>query len=321
MPQLHRHYDSLSAGNEIVRTFEREFRHTVSLYDETLRDGEQTPGVSFSVAEKQEITIDLLSAGVRHLTLGFPGSSLDERQTIRDLAHLTDGKSETWCLSRMRLSDLQAVHATGVRNVVLFLPGSDIHLQSKLGLSLDDALRLLERSISAALRLNLKVRFALEDASRTPLTRLERFASTAINCGASMLALADTCGVLTPTSAERLFAHVRSLFPETPLVAHCHDDLGLATANSIAAAVGGANFVQGTLGGLGERAGNAPLEELAAILGTEVRGRSNCGSSKSLHARKKCPSSSSHYPTTQQAPFGFSRFRARIRDSRPWSFA
>jgi isopropylmalate/homocitrate/citramalate synthase len=203
---------------------------------------------------------------VRHLTLGFPGSSSYELQTIRDLARLTDGKAETWCLSRMRLADLQAVHETGVRNVVVFLPGSDIHLQSKLGISLDDALRLLERNVLAALGLGLKVRFALEDASRTPLTRLERFASTAINCGVSMLTLADTCGVLTPTSTERLFAHVRNLFPDIPLVAHCHDDLGLATANSIAAAVGGANFVQGTLGGLGERAGNAPLEELAAIL-------------------------------------------------------
>lgn len=266
MRALQRSRDSVKAGNEIVHTFEGVLPHSVYLYDETLRDGEQTPGVSFSAADKHQIVSELLAVGVRHLTLGFPASSPEELRTIQDLVGLINGRAETWCVSRMRLSDLEAVAKTGVRNVTVFLPGSDIHLQSKLRISLDEALRLLERHVSAALKLDLTVRFALEDASRTPLARIEQFTSVAENCGVSMLTLADTCGVLTPLSAQRLFAHVRSLFPRLPLVAHCHNDLGLATANSIAAAMGGATYIQGALGGLGERAGNAPLEELAIIL-------------------------------------------------------
>ena len=258
MFQLLRHHDSIKAGNEIVRRFEHEFVHSVYIYDETLRDGEQTPGVAFSAGQKYEIAAQLLAAGVRHFTVGFPGSSQDERHIVREIARLSHGVAEVWCVSRMRTDDLEAVCEAEVRNVTMFLPASDVHLEAKLGISQDQALRLLEDSISAALRLGLTVRFALEDASRTPLGRLERFARVAVQTGASMLTLADTCGVLTPASTERLFAHMRTVLPDVPFVAHCHNDFGLATANSIAAAVGGATFLQGALGGLGERAGNAP---------------------------------------------------------------
>ncbi len=257
--------DSVAAGNTVVRELDPAvIAHEVVLYDETLRDGEQTVGVVFKPDEKIEIAQGLLDAGVRYLTAGFPGVSEAQRKSVAEVVKLSP--KTIACFARSTAGDIESVVSCGASVVILFIPISDVHLERKLRISADQAFDRMQQAVQLAVGAGLAVRFGLEDATRAPLDRVARFVTGAVDAGASTVGFADTCGVLTPVSAYRFTQRVVEAARGTKVTIHCHNDLGMAVANTLAGITAGATYAQSTLLGLGERAGNACLEELAAIL-------------------------------------------------------
>lgn len=237
----------------------------VHFVDTTLRDGEQAPGVAFTVAEKVRIAKMLDSLGVDQIEAGIPAMGRPELEALGIIASLgLKAVVSTW--NRATIGDVKASLACGVKNVHISAPVSDIQIKYKLGRDRVWVLESMKRTVSYALEHGCRVTVGAEDASRADLDFLVSYVSQARREGVERLRFADTLGVLDPFKTEQVLKY---LIEKTgmELEFHGHNDFGLATANTFAACKAGVRWLNTTIGGLGERAGNCSFEEIVAVLG------------------------------------------------------
>ncbi len=267
MPQSHLHdqvwVSALNARPEIRGPFSG--KEPIRFYDTTLRDGEQTVGVVLSPQQKLEIARKLDELGVSRIEAGFPRVSADDAEAIR-LMSRAGLKAELWGFSRAVKADLEELVKLGVRATIIEAPTSDIKLKA-YGISPDEVVRRVREAISFAKQNGITVAFFAVDGTRTGLEFLKQVYLAALEAGAAELVVVDTIGVCGPEAAEFLTREVcQWAGPGVPVHWHGHHDFGLGTASAIAAVRGGATWIQGTINGMGERAGNADLCEIALAL-------------------------------------------------------
>jgi len=247
---------------------------TVRIFDTTLRDGEQSPGATLNLREKLEIARQLELLGVDVIEAGFPISSQGDFEAVAAIAG--EITNSTVCgLARCTPKDIdragEALKRARKSRIHVFCATSKIHREHKLRKGKEEIIRISVESIRQALQYTPDVEFSPEDASRTELEFLEEITHAAIEAGATTINLPDTVGYATPSSYGRIFSHLIEKLPAIRargiiLSTHCHDDLGLAVANSLSAVENGARQVECTINGIGERAGNASLEEIVMAL-------------------------------------------------------
>jgi D-citramalate synthase len=236
----------------------------IRFFDTTLRDGEQTPGVSLTPENKLRIARRLDELGVDVIEAGFAAASKGELQAIKLISN--EGlKAEICSMARAVKNDIEAVVESDADSVHLVVPTSDLHLRYKLKKTREEVLKLTGDCVQYAKDHGLTVELTAEDSTRSDLEYVKQVFSTGISFGADRICPADTVGVLTPERSYYMFSEMRRAF-KVPISAHCHNDFGMAAANSIAALLAGANQVHVTVNGLGERAGNAAFEEIVMAL-------------------------------------------------------
>lgn len=240
-----------------------------AIVDTTLRDGEQAPGVAFTLREKVTIArlLDLL--GVEVIEAGVPAMGKIEQDAVRAICEL-GLKSRVASWNRVLLADIRASLACGIREVHISAPVSDLHIREKLGKTRHWVIDCLVRAVRYAREHGCRVSVGAEDASRADFGFLLEYALLAQDAGAQRLRYADTVGILEPFTTRRMVSMLASKL-DIPVEFHGHNDFGLATANSLAAYSAGAAFISTTVGGLGERAGNASLEDMVLLFGDSIR--------------------------------------------------
>ena len=244
-------------------------RIRVGLLDSTLREGEQTPGVSFTVDQKVEIAKALSEAGVQMIEAGHPAVAPDVYEAVKRIIRLKrEGviRSEIVAHSRAVKRDIEVAAELEPDRIAIFYGVSDIHLKYKHRVSREQALSIIGEMVEYAKQHGVRVRFTAEDATRADYEYLVEVVRTARDAGADRVSIADTVGIATPAFMRKLFESLSRDAPGVEFDVHAHNDLGLATANSLAAVEGGATIIHVTVNGLGERAGITPLHEAAVAL-------------------------------------------------------
>jgi isopropylmalate/homocitrate/citramalate synthase len=242
------------------------FPHTsVRFYDTTLRDGEQTVGVVLTPRQKLEIARKLDELGVSRIEAGFPRVSPEDAEAIQ-LMQKAGLRAELWGFSRAVKADVEELLNLGLTASIIEAPTSDIKLKA-YSISREEVLRRVTEAISLARQNKITVAFFAVDGTRTDLEFLKKVYLAALDAGAAEIVVVDTIGACGPEAAEFLVREVRSwVGPNVPLHWHGHNDFGMATACAVAAVRGGASWIQGTVNGMGERAGNADIAEIALAL-------------------------------------------------------
>jgi homocitrate synthase NifV len=252
----------LNARAEIRSAFPK---GEVRFYDTTLRDGEQTVGVVLSPLQKLEIARHLDALGVSRIEAGFPRVSAEDGEAIR-LMQAAGLKAELWGFSRAVKADVEELVRLGLRASVIEAPTSDIKLKA-YGITRDEVLRRVSEAVSFAKQNGITVAFFAVDGTRTDLEFLRKIYTSALEAGAAEIVVVDTIGACGPEAVEFLVRQTREwVGPQVPIHFHGHNDFGMATACAVAAVRGGASWIQGTINGMGERAGNADICEIALAL-------------------------------------------------------
>ncbi len=249
------------------------------LFDTTLRDGEQSPGCTMHHAEKLRFAHQLASLGVDIIEAGFAIASHGDFNSVQTIAREVSGPRIA-SLARCKREDIEAaaraVEPAAKSRIHVFLASSDLHLEAKLKITRAQALDHVGESVRLARTFADDVEFSTEDGTRSDLNFLIEMINVAVQAGATTINIPDTVGYTTPAEYKQLFETVRARVPDPKgpgsdsiiYSTHCHDDLGMAVANSLAGVEGGARQIECTINGIGERAGNAALEEIAAAIAT-----------------------------------------------------
>ncbi|NHI02928.1 2-isopropylmalate synthase [Candidatus Nitrosotalea sp. TS] len=236
----------------------------VRIFDTTLRDGEQTPGIALTPEQKLAIAQKLDELGVDAIEAGFPIISDGEKKAVKDIAH-ANLKAEICGLARTEKKDIDAAVAAGLKYIHTFIATSDIHLKYKLNLTREQAVAKAIEAVEYAKSLGLQVEFSAEDATRTDREFLKKVFKSVTEAGADRIDIPDTVGYSTPQYIAEITKDAIDA-THLPVSVHCHNDFGLAVANAISAVQAGAQCAHVTINGIGERAGNASLEEFVMAL-------------------------------------------------------
>ncbi len=236
----------------------------IRMFDTTLRDGEQTPGVSLTSEEKVEIARELDRLGVDVIEAGTPITSNGEKRAVAEIAKI-GLKAEICGLARTLKEDIDAAIECEVDSVHTFISTSDVQMKHALGMTPEQVLARAVESVEYIKGHGLVCEFSPMDATRTDLGFLKKICRAAEEAGADRINIPDTVGVMTPATMRKLIENVKTVV-KVPISVHCHNDFGMAVANSLAGVEGGASQIHVTVNGLGERAGNAALEEVVMAL-------------------------------------------------------
>jgi 2-isopropylmalate synthase len=246
----------------------------VIIFDTTLRDGEQSPGFSMNLDEKLRMAEALSSLGVDVIEAGFPAASPGDFEAVQQIAAIAKGPVVAG-LARAAVGDItkagEAIKGAARKRIHTFISTSPLHMKYKLRMEPDAVLEAVTSSVTLARNFTDDVEWSAEDGTRTDIDFLCRCVEAAIKAGATTINIPDTVGYAVPEDMVRIFSTVRARVPGAERVifsAHCHNDLGLGVANTLAAAQGGARQIECTINGIGERAGNAALEEIVMAIRT-----------------------------------------------------
>lgn len=247
---------------------------TIEIFDTTLRDGEQSPGVNLSMNEKVEIALQLEKLGVTRIEAGFAAASPGDLRSVAEVARRVK-QATIVSLARSNQNDIdkayEALRHAASPCIHVFIATSPIHRQYKLRMSKEQVIEQAVAAVKYAKKYVSQVEFSAEDAGRTEIPYLAEVVQAVVKAGATIINLPDTVGYMTPQEYGNIFREIRNRvegIENVKLSCHCHDDLGMAVANSLAAIENGVTQVEGTINGIGERAGNAALEEVALALET-----------------------------------------------------
>jgi isopropylmalate/homocitrate/citramalate synthase len=257
--------------NRLRKNLPPKLPERVFIWDETLKEGVQTPAVFLTYVEKVRLAKMLDETGVSMITVGFPGLSEEEKNNVRKIANEGFQQAQLAASARTTKSDVDACLECGIKEILVYTPFNGLNLQYRLKLTKEQVLEKTIETVSYCKKHGITVNFVLEDASRTPLEEIIQIFETAAKAGADRLVIADAVGFLRPLSMKYLVSHVREELKlrtkkQVPLAVHCHNDFGLATANTLAAVEEGVAHVHTCIAGFGERAGIAPLEEVVTTL-------------------------------------------------------
>jgi isopropylmalate/homocitrate/citramalate synthase len=257
--------------NRLRKNLPPKLPERVFIWDETFREGIKTPTVFLTYVEQVKLAKMMDELGVAIINVGFPALSEGEKRNVKRIVNETFEKAVLTASARPTKVDVDACLECGIKNVTIEAPFNGLNLQYRVKLTKQQAMQGIVESTEYARQHGVKVNFVLADGSRTPIEDIVQIFVAAASAGADRLSIADTVGFLRPLTMRYLIAHVREGLPDNvrksvPLSVHCHNDFGLATANTLAAVEEGVTQLHTCIAGLGERAGIAPFEEVVTSL-------------------------------------------------------